>query len=68
MVRYKFNLLEALREAGWSQNKLMDQKIFSSGTLQYMRYEKLIGWKSIDKVCALLHCQPGDIFEWVPDR
>ncbi|WRS27814.1 helix-turn-helix transcriptional regulator [Oscillospiraceae bacterium MB08-C2-2] len=26
------------------------------------------GTKTIEKICALLNCQPGDIMEFVPDK
>ena len=26
-----------------------------------------IDTRSIDRLCAYLHCQPGDIMEYVPD-
>ena len=27
-----------------------------------------VNTSTIDKLCILLHCQPGDIMEWVPDE
>ena len=27
-----------------------------------------VNTSTIDKLCILLHCQPGDIMEWVPDK
>lgn len=27
-----------------------------------------IGTKTIDALCGFLHCQPGDLMEWVPDE
>lgn len=26
------------------------------------------GGKTINKLCCLLHCQPGDIMEYIPDK
>lgn len=37
-------------------------------TLQQLRHGELASWKTIDTVCRLLDCQPGDLLEYVPDK
>lgn len=41
--------------------------IISEATLQNMRTNKPIRTDSICALCELLHCQPGDLIEYVPD-
>ena len=68
MIKYKIDVLEALKEAGYNTNVIRQKKLLGEKTLQYIRDGKMIGITSIDTVCALLNCQPGDIVEWIPDN
>lgn len=36
--------------------------LLKSGKVKGVRFDTL------DKICAVLDCQPGDILEWRPDR
>ncbi len=68
MIRYKINLLLALKNVGYNTNKIRKEKIFTEAQLQQMRDNKLLTQKTLNKVCVLLGCQPGDILEYVPDE
>lgn len=68
MIRYKINLLSALKNAGYNTNKIRKEKIFTEAQLQQMRDNNLLTQKALNKVCTLLNCQPGDILEYVPDE
>lgn len=68
MIRYKINLLAALKNAGYNTNKIRKEKIFNESQLQQMRNHKLLTQDALNKVCALLDCQPGDLLEYVPDE
>lgn len=68
MIKYKINLLLALKNAGYNTNKIRKEKIFTEAQLQQMRDNKLLTQKALDKVCFLLDCQPGDILEYVPNE
>lgn len=35
--------------------------LLKSGKVKGIRFETL------DKICKVLHCQPGDLLEWKPD-
>lgn len=67
MLRYKINILQALKDAGYNTTRIRKEKILSENTLQYLREDKPVGAKALNILCALLHCQPGDLMEWVPD-
>ena len=69
MLRYKVNILEKLKEAGYSSYRLRQEKVMSEGTLQKMRSGNIaITLESLGVVCDILRCQPGDIVEWVESK
>lgn len=67
MIRYKINLLLALKNAGYNTNKIRKEKVFTEAQLQQMRDNNLLTQKALNKLCSILNCQPGDILEYVPD-
>jgi putative transcriptional regulator len=66
-LRYKIDILQALKEKGYNTNTLRKDKLISEGVIQSLRENKPISWSNISKVCELLQCQPGDIIEYVED-
>lgn len=66
-IRYKVDILEALKNKGYSTYKLRREKLLAEHTLQQIRGGILVSWANIEKICALLECQPGDILEYVQD-
>ena len=66
MIRYKVDVIAALREAGYTSYKIRQEGLINQIALQKLRHGKLIAWEQLDKVCGLLACQPGDILEYVP--
>lgn len=66
MIVYK-NMLSALKAAGYSTYKLRKEKLLSEETISTIRNNGTITSKTIDVVCRLANCQPGDIMEYVPD-
>lgn len=68
MIRYKIEILPALKAAGYSTNKIRTDKLMGQATLQQLRHGELASWKTIDTACRLLDCQPGDLLEYVPDE
>ena len=67
MLVYKQNVMKMLKNAGYSSYKLERSYIFSSTELQKMRRGVVVGIKSLERLCTLLHCQPGDLIAWVAD-
>ena len=63
----KFFLL--LKQKGLKKYDLRKNKVIGVATLDNMRTGKrLIDTRTIEKLCAYLHCQPGDIMEYIPDE
>lgn len=65
MIRYKKDIMLALKEAGYNPARIRKEKIMGQATLQQLREGKLVSWATVDKVCTLLNCQPGDLLEHV---
>lgn len=63
-IMYKFDVLAALREAGYTQNRIRNEKLIGQATLSQLRHGELVSWATIDRLCALLNCQPGDLLEY----
>lgn len=68
MIRFKLSSILG--------DKRIDQKGFSyltgisTNSINQMYHEKIQGIKfdSLDAICRVLHCQPGDLLEYVPDN
>lgn len=67
MIRYKTDILSALKKAGYSTYRIKQEKILNQSQLQQIRDHKLLTQDALNKVCRLLDCQPGDILEYIPD-
>lgn len=67
MIKYKIDILSALKNIGYSTYRIQKEKIFNQSQLQQMRDNKLLTQDALNKVCTLLNCQPGDILEYIPD-
>lgn len=68
MIRYKRNIIAMLAEKGLTTYVIRQNKIFTEGQLQQMRTDKLVTQDTLDKLCAILECQPGFLLEYVPDE
>ena len=67
-LRYKFDILATLKEKGYSQNRIREEKLIGQATLSQLRHGDLVSWKTFNILCQLLDCQPGDILEYIPDE
>lgn len=63
-LRYKIDVLAALRNAGYTQNRIREEKLIGQSYLTQLRHGELVSWKTIETICFLLGCQPGDIVEY----
>ena len=67
-IKYKINILEQLKDKGYSSTRLREEKIFGQSYLQQLRHGELVSWKTLDKICTLLDCQPGDLLEYTKEE
>lgn len=67
-IRYKVDIMEELKKKGYSSTKIRNDKLIGQSYLQQLRHGELVSWKTLDTICALLECQPGDLIEYVGDN
>lgn len=66
-LQYKRDILALLKEHGFSTYILRRDKLLPESTIQSIRAGKPISWENINRICALIDCQPGDIIEYVKE-
>lgn len=68
IMSIKYDKLFALmKEKGLTTYKIRKDNIISQGALTSLRAGKSVTIETIEKLCKVLDCQPGDIIEYVPD-
>ena len=67
-IKYKFPVLQRLKEAGYNTNRIRKEKLFSESTLQKFRRGEYISFDNVNTLCRLLHIQPGDLLEFREDE
>ncbi|MGN0680151.1 MAG: helix-turn-helix domain-containing protein [Oscillospiraceae bacterium] len=66
-IKYKINVLSALKGVGYSTYRLRKEKVFNETVIQKFRNNELVTADNLALVCQMLNCQPGDILEYVPE-
>ena len=66
-IRYKFDVLAALKVAGYNTTRLRREKLLAESTIQQLRSGDLVSWANIERLCRLLQCQPGDLLEYAEE-
>ena len=64
-IRYKIDILAELKKKGYSSTRIREEKLIGQSYLQQLRRGELVSWKTLDTICTLLECQPGDLVEFV---
>lgn len=67
MLRYKIDILEELKNKGYSTYKLRKDKIIGESQIQKIRTGELASKETLNTICKLLTCQPGDILEYIDE-
>lgn len=67
MICYK-KLLARLEEKGINSYTIRKEKIIGQATYRKIKSGGDIDTRTINKLCALLECQVGDILEYIPDE
>ena len=64
-IRYKVDVMAELKKKGYTSTKIREDKLIGQSYLQPLRHGELVSWKTLNTICALLECQPGDLIEYV---
>lgn len=67
-IRYTIDILAELKRQGWTTYRIQKEKVIGGGTLQRLKNDEPIGLDAVGKICEMLHCQPGDILEYIPEE
>ena len=65
MLRYKIDVIKALKDAGYNSTIILNDRIIGQSAMQKLRHEEMVGIRTLDQLCDLLHCQPGDLIEHI---
>lgn len=65
--KYKIDIMEALKEAGYSSTRLRNEKLLGESYMTQLRRGEMVSWKAMETICSLLKCQPGDLIEYVEE-
>lgn len=63
MLKYKIDVLSALKAAGYTTSRLRQEKVLSESTIQKIRKGEVVGIIAIERICEVLNLQPGDILK-----
>ena len=66
-IRYKGEIIKALKDAGYSSYRIRQEKTFGQSILTAFRKGEAITWVTLDSLCKILRCQPGDLLEFIFD-
>lgn len=67
MLKYKIDVLQAIADKGYTTYQIRQQKLLGESALQALRENKMIGFKALDQLCALLDMQPGEIITYAKE-
>ena len=48
MILYKINIIETLKNAGYSSYKIRQEKLLGQATLQKIRQNELVSWENVN--------------------
>lgn len=61
-------LFQLLSDNGYTPSKIRETGLIGQATYYGLKNgTKGLDARTINKLCAILNCQPGDIMEYVPD-
>lgn len=66
MIVYQ-KVLEKLSEAGYSAYRIRKENLISGSTLDRIRKGLSVSTETINTICRLCGCQPGELIKYEPD-
>ena len=66
-IRYKVDVIAALKEAGYNTTRIRKDKIMGEAMLQKIRSGQMVSWATLETICDVLGCQPGDLLEYIKE-
>ena len=66
-MRYKVDVIAALKETGYNTNRIRKDKIMGEAMLQKIRQGQMVSWATLETLCELLACDVGDLITYVKE-
>lgn len=66
MISYK-PFQKLLIDRGLKKTQVMSDAGISNATMAKLNTNEYVSLEVIDKLCAALNCQPGDLIEYIPN-
>lgn len=66
MIKYKVDVFQLLKEHGFNQTRIQKERLLPAQTAQNIKAGKSITLETLNKICIMCRCQPGDIVEVMP--
>ena len=63
--QYKVNVMDKLKEKGYSSTRLRKEKLLGESYMSQLRRGDMVSWAALDTICTLLDCQPGALIEQI---
>ena len=68
MLRYKVDILKELKEKDYTSYRLRKDKLIGESQIQKIRKGEIASKETLNTICKLFQCQPGDILEYIEDE
>lgn len=68
MLKYKIDVITALKDKGYTTYTLRKSKLLSESTIQKLREGLGVSWENLDTLCGLLECDISDLLEYVKEE
>ena len=66
-IKYKIDIIEALKTKGYTTYRIRKEKILSEGAMTSIRKSMPISFENLGKLCELLDCNVEDIIYYEKD-
>jgi DNA-binding Xre family transcriptional regulator len=66
MIKYKADIFQLLKEHGYNQTRIQKERLLPAQTAQNIKAGKSITLETLNKICIMCKCQPGDLVEVIP--
>ena len=65
MIKYKINIIEALKQKGFTTYKIRKENLLSQSTITKLNNnDTTLSLVNIDTICTLLDCDISEILTW----
>ncbi len=66
-IKY-YKMLDLMNRQNIGKEELRKRINASPSTIAKLSKNEYVSLEIINKICGVLHCQPGDLMEYVPDE